>query len=78
MSVMSTPSAESMMILTKRNLLPEKEPPAPDPTASFLPALVNRGLALRSAPPVAVDDDAYHADSDDFYDCEIMSVRCAA
>jgi hypothetical protein len=27
---------------------------------------------------VAVDDDAYHADSDDFYDCEIMSVRCAA
>jgi len=55
-----------------------REPPAPDPTASFLPALVNRGLALRSAPPVAVDDDAYHADSDDFYDCEIMSVRCAA
>ena len=78
MSVMSTPSAESMNGSHQRNLLPEKEPPAPDPTASFLPALVNRGLALRSAPPVAVDDDAYHADSDDFYDCEIMSVRCAA
>ena len=36
------------------------------------------GLALRSAPPVAVDDNAYDMDGDDFYDCEIMSIRCAA
>jgi len=27
---------------------------------------------------VAVDDKAYDMDGDDFYDCEIMSIRCAA
>ena len=48
------------------------------PASSTSPRSSRRGLALRSAPPVAVDDNAYDMDGDDFYDCEIMSIRCAA